>query len=193
MKYDILTDTAFFRAAQNGDTDGMTANYDDFIGKVIEVCGCNDGKTVAFATLVYTEIEMKALAGEGSDGHRLIEKAISFLVDMQKMVEQMPMSELKSVEKNEPTLKWTGDIVNLVELVYGLVEMGCVNDGNVPIEKLGNALFGLFGLEPKPYSRAYTTIKRRVKDNGGRAYFLSEMRKQLEERIDQDIHLYLRK
>lgn len=68
-----------------------------------------------------------------------------------------------------------------------------MNEGNVPIEKLGNALFGLFGLEPKPYSRAYTTIKRRVKSEGGRTYFLTEMRRMLEERIDQDIHLYLRK
>ena len=193
MKYDILTDTAFFRAAQNGNVDKMTANYDDFIGKVIEVCGCNDGKTVAFATLAFTEIELKALPDDGSIRYQLVGKAVSFITEMQKMVERMPLAEMRPVGNKEAQLKWTGDIVNLVELVYGLVEMGCVNDGNVPIEKLGNALFGLFGLEPKPYSRAYTTIKRRVKDNGGRAYFLSEMRKQLEERIDQDIHLYLRK
>ena len=193
MTYSILTETAFFHAAQNKDTDGMTASYDEFIGKVIEVCGCNDGKTVAFATLAFTEIELKALPDDGSIRHQLVGKAVSFITEMQKMVERMPLAEMRPVGNKEAQLKWTGDIVNLVELVYGLVEMGCVNDGNVPIEKLGNALFGLFGLEPKPYSRAYTTIKRRVKDNGGRAYFLSEMRKQLEERIDQDIHLYLRK
>ena len=148
---------------------------------------------MAFATLAFTEIELKTLPDDGSAGSRLIGKAVSFIGDMQKMVEKMPLAEMKPFVTKDAQLKWTGDIVNLVELVYGLVEMGCVNDGNIPIEKLGNALFRLFGLEPKPYSRAYTTIKRRVKDNGGRAYFLSEMRKQLEERIDQDIHLYLRK
>ena len=193
MKYDILTDTAFFRAAQDGCLDDMTANYGEFIEKVVDVCGCANGKPSAFATLSYTEIELKALLGGKSKGSAMIEKAVSLVADMQQMIGQMPLAEMKPVGKKEAQLKWTGDIVNLVELVYGLVEMGCVNDGNVPIEKLGNALFGLFGLEPKPYSRAYTTIKRRVRENGGRTYFLTEMRKMLEERIDQDIHLYLRK
>ena len=189
MKYDILTDTAFFRAAQNGNIDEMKANYSDFIDKVIEVCGCADGKTLTFATLVYTEIELKALTIEGFDGQRQIEKAMSFLTDMQKMVEQMPVSEIKSMKKNETTLRWTGGVANLVELVYGLVEMGCVNDGDVTIGNLGNQVFGLFGLDPIPYSRTYTNIKGRSVQNGGRAYFLTEMRQLLNERIDQDARI----
>ena len=104
-----------------------------------------------------TEIELKALKA-----NELIAKAVSLVENAQKMVGEIPLSEMKTVRSNDTGLKWTGDIVNLVEMVYGLVEMGCVNEGNVPIEKLGNALFGLFGLEPKPYSRAYTTIKRRL-------------------------------
>ena len=74
MKYDILTDTAFFRAAQNGDTDRMTASYGNF-------------------------------------------------------------------------------------------------------------------LDPIPYSRTYTNIKSRSVQNGGRAYFLTEMRQLLNERIDQDARI----
>ena len=171
----------------------MTANYGDFIEKVVEVSSCQDGKPVAFAILSYTMIELKAILHGNPNGKDAIENAVSLIGEMQKMIGQIPMSEMKQPQSPKAEVKWTGDIVNLVELVYGLVEMGCVNDGNVSIEKLGNALFGLFGLEPKPYSRAYTTIKRRVKDNGGRAYFLTEMHNQLEERIDQDVHLYLRK
>ena len=193
MKYSILTETAFFRAAQEGNAVNMTANYGDFIEKVVEVSSCQDGKPVAFAILSYTLIELRTLLDGNPKGKDAIENAVSLIGDMQKMIGQIPMSEMKQPKNPKAEVKWTGDIVNLVELVYGLVEMGCVNDGNVSIEKLGNALFGLFGLEPKPYSRAYTTIKRRVKDNGGRAYFLTEMHKQLEERIDQDVHLYLRK
>ena len=170
----------------------MTANYGDFIEKVVEVSSCQDGKPVAFAILSYTMIELKAMLNGNPNGKDAIENAVSLIAEMQRLVRQMPVEDMKQSAVSGQ-LKWTGDIVNLVELVYGLVEMGCVNDGNVSIEKLGNALFGLFGLEPKPYSRAYTTIKRRVKDNGGRAYFLTEMHKQLEERIDQDVHLYLRK
>ena len=193
MKYNILTETAFFRAAQNGSLEEMTVCYGEFIERVVGVCGCAGGKPLAFATLSYTEIELKALMTDSSEVSSFIERAVSLLSDMQTMIGQMPCPEVKHTESKDTQLKWTGDIVNLVELVYGLVEMGCVNEGNVPIEKLGNALFGLFGLEPKPYSRAYTTIKRRVKNDGGRTYFLTEMRRMLEERIDQDIHLYLRK
>ena len=189
MKYDILTETAFFRAAQNGNVGEMTANYGDFIGKVVEICNSTDGKPVTFATLAFTEIELKALPNDGSEGGRYIEKAISFLADMQKMVEQMPMSELKASKTNGPTLKWTGGVANLVELVYGLVEMGCVNNGDVTIGNLGNQVFGLFGLDPIPYSRTYTNIKSRSVQNGGRAYFLTEMRQMLNERIDQDARI----
>ena len=38
MKYNILTETAFFRAAQNGSLEDMTASYDEFIERVVDVC-----------------------------------------------------------------------------------------------------------------------------------------------------------
>lgn len=194
MKYDILTDTAFFRAAQDGNIDDMTASYGEFIEKVVDVCGCANGKTSVFATLLYTEIELKTV----SNGNVMAEKALAFIDRMQKLVEQMPTASVSETgnfcESNqEQPMNWTGGIANLVELVYGLVEMGCVNDGKVTIEKLGNRLFSVFGLDPIPYSRTYTNIKRRTIQNGGRTYFLTEMRKMLDERIDQDVHLSLRR
>ena len=90
-------------------------------------------------------------------------------------------------------LNWTGDIVNLVELMYGLQEMQCLNDGKLSIEELGNRIFPLFGLQPRVYSRIYIDIKQRATKNGNRTYFLSRMRNMLEERIDQDIHISLRR
>ncbi len=67
---------------------------------------------------------------------------------------------MKTVNSSgDASLKWTGDIVNLVELVYGLVEMGCVNDGKETIGALGNKLFTFLGLNPIAYSRTYTNIK----------------------------------
>ena len=51
MKYNILTETAFFRAAQNGSLEDMTACYGEFIERVVDVCGCKNGKTTAVATL----------------------------------------------------------------------------------------------------------------------------------------------
>ncbi len=86
MKYDILTDTAFFRAAQNGSTDEMTASYGEFIEKVVEVCSCTDGKPLAVVTLSYTEIELKALMNGEAKGNELIAKAAALVEEAQRMV-----------------------------------------------------------------------------------------------------------
>ena len=189
MKYDILTDTAFFKAVQNGNLDEATACYGEFIERVVGVCSCTDGKPMVFATLSYTEIELNEVSCGNPKVGIMVEKVLSFIHNMQKMVEDIPSSELKTAKSSGPSLKWTGGVANLVELVYGLVEMGCVNDGDVTIGNLGNQVFGLFGLDPIPYSRTYTNIKSRSVQNGGRAYFLTEMRQMLNERIDQDARI----
>ena len=191
----MLTDTAFFRAAQNGSHDEMTANYGEFIEKVVEVCGCADGKPQAFATLVYTEIELDSLKPDSDPAMKLIAKAKQFLNDMQTMLEQLPITEVKSASPTSKAsgLSWTGDITSLVELVYGLQEMRCINDGKLSIEELGNRLFSALGMEPRIYTRLYINIKKRSLRNGVRTYFLTEMRQMLDERIDQDIHISLRR
>ena len=122
MKYDILTDTAFFKAVQNGNLDEATACYGGFIERVVDVCSCTDGKPMAFATLSYTEVELNAVSGENPKTSIMIEKVLSFIHNMQKMVEDMPSSELKTAKMSGPSLKWTGGVANLVELVYGLGE-----------------------------------------------------------------------
>jgi len=97
----------------------------------VDVCSCTDGKPMAFATLSYTEIELNAISNENPKVSIMVGKVLSFIHNMQKMVEDTPSSELKTTKMSGPSLKWTGGVANLVELVYGLVEMGCVNDGDV--------------------------------------------------------------
>ena len=194
MTYSILTETAFFRAAQNKDTEGMTASYDEFIGKVIEVCGRNTDRTVAFATLLYTEIELKRMTG-----CEFVAKALEFITEMQKMMERMPLTcsfeasttGFKSTD-DEP-LNWTDGPTNLVELAYGLMELGCFNDGKATVEKVGNKLFKAFGLDPIVYTRTYINIKNRNSKDGYRTYFLTRLRNAMEQRIDNDVRKSLRR
>ena len=87
MKYDILTDTAFFKAVQNGNFDEATARYGEFIERVVSVCSCTDGKPIAFATLSYTEVELSAVSDENPKMSIMVEKVLSFIHNMQKMVE----------------------------------------------------------------------------------------------------------
>ena len=100
-----------------------------------------------------TEIELKALKA-----NELIAKAVSLVENAQKMVGEIPLSEMKTVRSNDTGLKWTGDIVNLVEMVYGLVEMGCVNEGNVPIEKHTDKFY----IRAERYAGLYEKVKRQT-------------------------------
>lgn len=83
-------------------------------------------------------------------------------------------------------MRWTGALVELVELIYGLQEMRCIDDGGTPINELF-AFFGLqFGLEIKVRNcyDTYLDIKRRKNDS--RTYFLDKMRERLNLRMQRD-------
>lgn len=192
MKYDILTDTDFIRAVKDKNEESMNAVFGSFMEQVVALSDCHEGKTATYAAFAYAEIELKKAIDSLKSGRELAEEAIEFIHEMQQMVKDMPAIETK-LPQTTNSLNWTGDIVNLVELMYGLQEMQCLNDGKLTMEELGNRIFPLFGLKPKIYSRIYIDIKQRATKNGNRTYFLSKMRNMLEERIDQDIHISLRR
>ena len=192
MKYDILTDTDFIRAVKDKNEESMNAVFGSFMEQVVALSDCHEGKAATYAAFAYAEIELKKTIDSLKSGRELAEEAIEFIHEMQQMVKDMPAIETKQPQTTN-SLNWTGDIVNLVELMYGLQEIQCLNDGKLTMEELGNRIFPLFGLKPKIYSRIYIDIKQRATKNGNRTYFLSKMRNMLEERIDQDIHISLRR
>lgn len=191
MKYDILTDTDFIRAVKDNDEERMNAAFGCFMEQVIALADCHEGKAATYGAFAYAEVCLKR-ASATMTNKELVEDATGFIHEMQQMVKDMPATEIKA-QQPVGKLNWTGDIVNLVELMYGLQEMQCLNDGKLTMEELGNRLFSVFGLKPKTYSRIYIDIKQRGTKNGNRTYFLSQMRNMLEERIDQDIHISLRR
>ena len=194
MTYSILTDTDFFRAAQNGNTDEIIALYSEFIGKVIEVCSRTNDRTTAFATLLYTEIELKRMGD-----NEVVAKALEFITEMQKMVERTTVAAPVGISSagtgttDDEQLSWTEGSTSLVELAYGLMELGCFNKGKVTVEKIGNKLFKAFGMDPIVYTRTYINIKNRNSKDGYRTYFLTKLRNAMEQRIDNDIRKSLRR
>lgn len=80
--------------------------------------------------------------------------------------------------------KWTGNAIELVELVYGLHEMGCVNNGETPIHELATFVGALLDVDIRDCYSAYTDMKHRK--NESRTYFLDKMRDRLNERMQQD-------
>ena len=70
---------------------------------------------------------------------------------------------------------------------YGIDEMGCINNGNMPLKQLAPLLYKIFGVESKDCYRFYTDIKRRK--NESRTYFLDRMQEKLNERMLRDDEL----
>lgn len=82
--------------------------------------------------------------------------------------------------------QWTGTLVELVELVYGLQETGCINDGETAISELTVYFGRLLGMEIKDSHcyNAYSDMKRRKSES--RTYFLDKLRERLNLRMQRD-------
>jgi len=75
-------------------------------------------------------------------------------------------------------------VMPIVGVVYGIDEMGCINNGNMPLKQLAPLLYKIFGVESKDCYRFYTDIKRRK--NESRTYFLDRMQEKLNEKMLRD-------
>ena len=69
------------------------------------------------------------------------------------------ISANNATETTASLLQWTGNAIDLVELIYGIDEMGCINNGNMPLKQLAPLLYKIFGVESKDCYRFYTDIK----------------------------------
>ena len=76
---------------------------------------------------------------------------------------------------------WTGKMVDLVELLYALDTCDCINNGEIGVEELADALSEIFGVEIKNCYNVYMNMKRRKDDS--RTYFLDELREKLNKRM----------
>jgi len=193
MDYLILTETEFFRQLNNdAECRDLRVAYGEFIKQVFKFCcmpGC-DLRQLVFM-LAYTETELgclhEKLSPQESERACHIRKALSFIRKMLKYVQtQVPPLSTPSTTPQSAPFRWTGNTVELIEIIYALDEMHCINDGENGINEL-TAFFGsLFGLEIKDNHcyNAYADIKRRKSDS--RTYFLDKMRERLNLRMRRD-------
>ena len=88
-----------------------------------------------------------------------------------------PSPQSKSIGE----IRWTGKIVDLVELLYALDTCNCINNGEIGVEELAEVLSNIFGVEIKNCYNIYMNIKCRKDDS--RTYFLDELREKLNKRM----------
>lgn len=153
------------------------------------------GHEPSVIALAYIEIELqhhpvRNLSEERREIAAYVSKALSFVRKMQKFLatpQVPPLISANNATETTASLLWTGNAIDLVELIYGIDEMGCINNGNMPLKQLAPILYKIFGIESKDCYRFYTDIKRRK--NESRTYFLDKMQEKLNERMLRDEEL----
>ena len=190
-EYSILTRTDFF-GILNGEAELASAcihkAYHDFVEHIIECCMGRRAVENVHVALAFAEIELRIHA----------KKAIAFIRKMMQLANQYaevppltsnihPTNVPSVKSETQKSLQWTGNTLDLVELIYGLSEMGCIDNGETPLKVLAPALYEFFGLDTKECYRYYSAIK--LRKNPSRTYFIDKMQKKLNEKIRRDEEL----
>ena len=202
MNYFLLAETEFFRRINEAGDCNMETAYTAFATQVIELCSGNVDTNRTIIALAYIEIELqhhpvRNLPEEKREVAAYISKALSFVRKMQKFLAAPQVPPLTSniqptivpsaKSETQKSLQWTGNTLDLVELIYGLSEMGCIDNGETPLKVLAPALYEFFGLDTKECYRYYSAIK--LRKNPSRTYFIDKMQKKLNEKIRRDEEL----
>ena len=151
------------------------------------------------AALSYAETELqyhKALQDTGTDHGVYVRKALAFVRKMLKHI-SMPHSQVpplssipsKDEKKNDipadaPPMRWTGKASDLVELIYGISEMGCINGGEASLKEIASYCYKVFGVQAKGCYHIYNDIKMRKSES--RTYFLDRAAEKVNKRMLQD-------
>ena len=190
MNHTILTNTEFFQRITGNECQGLSSAYNSFVAKVIEHCHTGANMKHIAVALMYAEIELQFhQVSDDSEMSVYIRKALAFVKKIQRhlsaVATQVPPLN-PSNHKPESAYRWTGSLVELVEIIYALDEMRCINDGENAINELTTFFGNLFGLEIKDNIcyNAYADMKRRKNDS--RTYFLDKLSQRLNLRMQRD-------
>ena len=200
MEYNILAKTNFFRLLDTVQHDGLQAlqeAYHHFVGEVVELCRSHVRQAVFALSYAETELAFHQAVAveEGTNAvGLLVKKALAFIRKMQEHVAavyhlygEVATVGVAGAVDTKPLVKWTGNAVDLVEMIYGICVMGSVNDGEVKFKDLAQAMYQFFGIKAKDCYRFYTDIRRRK--NYSRTYFLDRMQEKLNDKMRRDDEL----
>jgi hypothetical protein len=84
-----------------------------------------------------------------------------------------------------PKLQWTGEQVNLVELIYGIYYTGQLNHGNVEVKDIIALVEAVFQVEIKAAYHVFGNIRRRKSISP--TAFMDKMREAILKRVDDDL------
>ena len=166
--------------------------FRDFDNTLRTLCDEDDDRKAVFRTLRYARIRLHVLCGYISKEETPeSDTQIRFL----HIVIGYNDSELEILMRYGDTYppkpygckrRWTGAVVEIVELIYALHEMKRIDDGEIAMNELAGFFGEWFGirLDARSLYDAYTDIKRRKGES--RTYFLDKLRERLNLRMQRD-------
>lgn len=199
MDHLILTKTEFFRLiTDEKDISKLPVAYQGFIDEISNLYISYNNRNELLFVMAYTEVELQCLYEcyrqdvdknkESEACFQYVRKTLSFirrtLSHIQSQVSQPTVNASKNQTSASPNFRWTGSVVELVEIIYGFMEMRSINNGEMPITELASFISSQFGVEIKDCYSAYVDMKRRK--NNSRTYYLDKMRERLNRRMELD-------
>lgn len=191
MEYQILTGTTFFQyintqTSGEADLQALQNAYNDFVASVINLCQSSEFKSNASIAFIFAETELQYhhLLSVGNVGI-YIKKALAFLRKMMRHYSEMPPPQVTTLDEKQ-CLKWTGSVVEMVEMIYGFDELRCINNGEFGIKEMLSRFGKIFGmnLNDTQCYNTYKDMKRRKNDS--RTYFFDKLSEKLNDRMDRD-------
>jgi hypothetical protein len=166
--------------------------FRDFDNTLRTLCDEEDDRKAVFRTLRYARIRLHVLCGyiskeetpESRTQIRFLHIVIGYIDTELEILNRY--GDTYSPKPHVCKRRWTGAVVEIVELIYALHEMKRIDDGEIAMNELAGFFGELFGirLDARNLYDAYTDIKRRKGES--RTYFLDKLRERLNLRMQRD-------
>jgi len=189
--------TSFIRSIENapsvnsGEDAYLKNKYDKFISFVFSGENTFSNKAAYYNTLVYTRTELSGLREAAKKNAinyllkaiEIFDRKIEF-VEKQILVEKIiECSPVKQSEAYQSKMKWTGSVVEWVEMIYALYLVKRINDGKISLKELFKQFGNIFDFEVKEFANYFMNIKNRK--DGRRTKFTDLMRNSLLVRMEE--------
>ena len=166
--------------------------FRDFDNTLRTLCDEDDDRKAVFRTLRYARIRLHVLCGyiskvetpESDTQIRFLHIVIGYIDTELEILNRY--GDTYAPKPHVCKRRWTGAVVEIVELIYALHEMKRIDDGEIAMNELAGFFGELFGirLDARSLYDAYTDIKRRKGES--RTYFLDKLRERLNLRMQRD-------
>lgn len=162
----------------------LSVAYDEFATEVLKLYNEVSNYRESISVLLYTDAELNELLKRHPNEVYIV-KAIMLV---HKTLLNLQHELIHAIPPAKPIrymvhYRWTDNVVDLVELVYALVESRSIEYGNVDIKQFAIYLGEILGVDTQNCHDAYTsTIKRRKSDS--RTHFLDKLAYVLNKKIN---------